>query len=132
MSPDLGGDTEAVTDAWLETALDFRRLPAPEPMVRSLAAADALLPGGVVAVLTPLMPLPLLDLLTGRGLLTQSRELADGGVATLIRRPRGQDVPDQPAEGGPAKGEPAQARRKQARQTHGRKKQDADIGSTRT
>lgn len=109
-----------------ETALDFRGLPAPEPMARALAAADALLPGGEVAVLTPLMPLPLLDLLAARGLLTHSRALADGGVATLIRRPHGQDVPDQPGQGKPGQSRQAQTGQAPTRQTQG-----AGIGTTR-
>ncbi len=33
--------------------LDLRWLPSPEPMLRALAAADALLPGQAVQVLTP-------------------------------------------------------------------------------
>lgn len=120
-APAMDDDAGPSMDARPETALDFRRLPAPEPMARALAAADTLLPGGEVAVLTPLMPLPLLDLLAARGLLTQSRALADGGVLTLIRCPHGQGAADPPEQGEPA----------QARQAQARKKQGADIGTTR-
>lgn len=87
-TPAEGGGTGPGADASLESAYDFRGLPAPEPMVRALAAADALPPGASVAVLTPLMPAPLLELLAARGLVTDSRELLDGGVMTLIHCPR--------------------------------------------
>ena len=67
--------------------LDLRELPAPEPMLRALAAADALLPGQSVQVLTPLLPTPLLDLLQARGLQVTATLLADGGASVLIRCP---------------------------------------------
>ena len=38
------------------TVLDVRALPAPEPLVRALSAADALSPGGELTVLTTMLP----------------------------------------------------------------------------
>lgn len=67
--------------------LDLRGLPAPEPMLRALAAADALRPGQALQVLTPLMPTPLLDMLQARGLLITATPLAGGGASVLIRCP---------------------------------------------
>lgn len=71
------------------TELDLRRLPSPEPMLRALAAADALAPGQAVQVLTPLLPLPLLEVLAARGLHASASVLAAGGARVLIRRPDG-------------------------------------------
>ena len=56
------------TRATTTAALDLRALPMPEPMERALAAADALPPGGALSVLTPFMPMPLLEVLADRGL----------------------------------------------------------------
>lgn len=67
--------------------LDLRRLPSPEPMLRALAAADALAPGQAVQVLTPLLPVPLLDALAARGLHASASALPAGGARVLIRRP---------------------------------------------
>jgi uncharacterized protein (DUF2249 family) len=58
--------------------LGLRYLPPPEPMLRALEAADALQPGQSVCVLTPLLPIPLLDALTARGLHTSTVTLPDG------------------------------------------------------
>lgn len=69
------------------TTLDLRMLPAPEPMVQALAAADALQPGQSVEVLTPWMPLPLLEQLASSGLDVQAELLADGGARVHIHRP---------------------------------------------
>ncbi|PWK85777.1 DUF2249 domain-containing protein [Fulvimonas soli] len=66
--------------------LDLRRLPAPEPLQRALAAADALLPGQSLRVLTPLLPAPLLDALAQRGLHARAEPLAEGGAQVTIRR----------------------------------------------
>ena len=66
--------------------LDLRALPAPQPMERALAAAEALARGGELVVLTPLMPLPLLDLLDGRGFETVATPLGDGGARVVVRR----------------------------------------------
>lgn len=68
--------------------LDLRELPAPEPLVRALVAADALAPGGTLHVLTPLMPWPLLQALRERGLLHRVHALPDGGVRVVIEHPR--------------------------------------------
>ncbi len=69
------------------TTLDLRALPAPEPLLRALDAVDALAPGQVVVVLTPLLPHPLLVELEARGLLWQASERADGGSEIRIERP---------------------------------------------
>jgi hypothetical protein len=66
--------------------LDLRGLPSPEPMLRALEAADALLPGQSVQVLTPLLPIPLLDALATRGLHTSAVTLPGGTARVLIRR----------------------------------------------
>lgn len=67
--------------------LDLRALPMPEPMDRALAAADALSPGGALSVLTPFMPLPLLEVLAERGLHADAELLPDHGARVWIRRP---------------------------------------------
>ncbi|GAB3750218.1 DUF2249 domain-containing protein [Lysobacter olei] len=67
--------------------LDFRGLPAPEPLLQALAAADALEPGQAVEVLTPLLPTPLLDALAARGLQWRAESPPDGGVCVAIQRP---------------------------------------------
>jgi uncharacterized protein (DUF2249 family) len=66
--------------------LDLRHLPSPEPMLLALEAADALQPGQSVCVLTPLLPIPLLDALAARGLRTSAVTLPDGAARVLIRR----------------------------------------------
>jgi hypothetical protein len=72
--------------------LDLRWLPSPEPMLRALAIADALLPGQAVQVLTPLLPTPLLDALVSRGLQATAFALPTGGARVLIRCPGGDDA----------------------------------------
>lgn len=72
--------------------LDLRWLPCPEPMQRALAAADALAAGQVVQLLTPLLPTPLLEVLTARGLQTRVFMLPSGGARLLIRRPGHDDT----------------------------------------
>ena len=72
--------------------LDLRWLPSPEPMLRALAVADALLPGQAVQVLTPLLPTPLLDALASRGMQTTVFALPTGGARVLIRHPGGDDA----------------------------------------
>lgn len=69
------------------TGLDLRHLPAPEPFLRALEAVDALEPGQVLEVLTPLLPTPLLGTLEARGLRWRSEACADGGVRVAIVRP---------------------------------------------
>lgn len=81
----------AVDSAWdtgtgAVKTLDLRALPAPEPLVRALAAADVLQPGRT-EVLTPLLPTPLLDALDARGLRWRSEPCADGGMVAM-RGPR--------------------------------------------
>ena len=73
--------------------LDLRGLPAPEPMVRARAAADALAPGESVRILTPLVPLPLLEALRARGLRHRVEELPAGGARVLIEHPASHDTP---------------------------------------
>ncbi len=67
--------------------IDLRGFDAPEPMQRALALADALPPGGAVCVLTPRLPLPLLDALGGRGLQYRATLLDDGCARVWIGRP---------------------------------------------
>jgi len=67
--------------------LDLRALPMPEPMERALAAADALAPGGTLSVLTPWMPLPLLQVLAERGLQADAEPLPEQGARVRIHRP---------------------------------------------
>lgn len=67
--------------------LDLRDLPAPEPFVQALAAADALQPGQALEVLTPLLPSPLLEALVARGLSWRSEPCADYGTWLAILRP---------------------------------------------
>ncbi|NCT67900.1 MAG: DUF2249 domain-containing protein [Rhodanobacteraceae bacterium] len=67
--------------------LDLRGLVAPEPLLRALAAAEALAAGERVCVLTPLLPLPLLDALVGSGLHYRAEVLPAGGARVLIERP---------------------------------------------
>ncbi len=66
--------------------LDLRHFPAPQPMQHALAAAGALQPGQSLAVLTPLVPTPLLELLHAQGLHTAVSVLPDGGARVLIQR----------------------------------------------
>ncbi len=67
--------------------LDLRDLPAPEPFLRALEAADALQPGQALEVLTPLLPAPLLEALDVRGLRWRSEPCADRGTWVAILRP---------------------------------------------
>jgi hypothetical protein len=67
--------------------LDLRGHAAPEPLLRALAAADALEAGAVVCVLTPMWPHPLLAALSERGLRWAADECAGGGARVRIERP---------------------------------------------
>ena len=68
--------------------IDLRPLTAPEPLLRALAAAEALAPGEAVAVLTPMLPRPLLMELAQLGYATEpDAPQADGSVRVVIRRP---------------------------------------------
>lgn len=66
--------------------MDLRALPAPQPLERGLAAADALPAGGSVVLLTPLLPMPLLQLLEARGFRTEARLRSDGSARVVVRR----------------------------------------------
>lgn len=79
-------DDHAIDDATTVT-LDLRALPAPEPMMRALEAADALGPGQTVELLTPLLPTPLLDVLAGRRLQVHAEMLPAGGARVRVHRP---------------------------------------------
>lgn len=68
--------------------IDLRDLPAPEPLLRALALADALEAGAGLVVLTPLWPQPLLAALDERGLRHRAQALPDGGARIHIERPR--------------------------------------------
>ena len=68
--------------------LDLRRLPAPEPMLRALAASDTLAPGDSLEVLTPMLPIPLLQLLEARGFQASADLLPDGSAHVHVRRPQ--------------------------------------------
>lgn len=71
-----------------ETELDLRHLDAPEPMLRALAAADALAPGEWLVVVTPRLPNPLLIELARSGYLAEVEPAAsDGSVRVHIARP---------------------------------------------
>lgn len=67
--------------------LDLRALPMPEPLERALAAADALAPGELLSVLTPWMPVPLLQALAERGMQTGVESLPNHEARVWIRRP---------------------------------------------
>ena len=69
-----------------ETCLDLRHLPAPEPLRRALEAVETLAPDISLVVLTPLLPLPLLQLLELQGGLDAHAELLDDGSARVVIR----------------------------------------------
>ena len=69
--------------------LDLRRLPAPEPMERALEAVDALAPGAELVLLTPLMPVPLLQVLEQRGFEVDARLSSDWSARVTVRAPSG-------------------------------------------
>lgn len=64
--------------------LDLRDLPAPEPLMRALAAVDALAAGAVLCVLTPMRPEPLLEQLRSRRLAYSVAAHAGGGCAVTV------------------------------------------------
>lgn len=66
--------------------LDLRHRPAPEPLERAIAAADALAPGGKLEVWTPMLPVPLLQLLDARGFTARAELLKDGTARIFIER----------------------------------------------
>lgn len=67
--------------------LDFRELPPPMPLTRSMDAARLLQPGDSRVVLTPLWPLPLLSALSDAGFEWSASHLPCGGARVDIRRP---------------------------------------------
>ncbi|MFP7721389.1 DUF2249 domain-containing protein [Lysobacter sp. A3-1-A15] len=73
-------------------SLDLRALPAPEPMVRALDAADALAPGGVLELLTPRLPAPLIQQLRDRGLHVSAERLDEGSARVTVQWPDGDAV----------------------------------------
>jgi hypothetical protein len=66
--------------------IDLRHLPAPLPLEWGLAAAEALAPGAPLVLLTPMLPVPLLQLLEIRGFQVQACLLDAGGARVDIRR----------------------------------------------
>lgn len=67
--------------------LDLRRLEAPEPMLRALAAAERLAPGEAVAIVAPRLPRPLLLELARLGFDAEPEApQADGSVRVVIQR----------------------------------------------
>jgi uncharacterized protein (DUF2249 family) len=78
--------------------LDLRHLPPPEPMARALEAVESLPPGAELELLTPMMPVPLLELLALRGFSPRAEALADGTARVRVRHARaGVDACDGPA-----------------------------------
>lgn len=61
-------------------------LPPPEPLRQALAAAESLAPGAALRVLTPLLPLPLLEALSTRGLSHRILPHEGAGTCVLIER----------------------------------------------
>ena len=74
-------------DARVDGCLDLRALPAPAPLERAVAAADALAAGDRLELLTPQMPYPLIQLLGERGFAVAAERRADGSAHLLVRRP---------------------------------------------
>ena len=66
--------------------LDLRHLQAPEPLERAMAAADALPPGARLEVWTPMLPIPLLQLLDARGFMACAELQEDGTTRIFIGR----------------------------------------------
>lgn len=69
--------------------LDLRGLPAPAPLERALAAADALDDGGRLELLTPQMPYPLIQMLGERGFAVAAERRGDGSAHLVVCRPGG-------------------------------------------
>jgi len=66
--------------------LDLRGLEPPQPMMRVLAALDALPAYGAIVALTRFHPVHLLDILEERGFAAESAEQPDGSHETIIQR----------------------------------------------
>lgn len=68
--------------------LDLRHLPAPEPMLRALAAVSELAPGASLVIVAPRLPRPLLMELAQLGFYAEPEApAADGSVRVRIHRP---------------------------------------------
>lgn len=80
------GAGASMVSAGSNAELDLRELAAPEPMLRALAATDAMSPGTTLTVLTPMVPTPLLHMLASRGLDARAQRLPDGSACVIIRR----------------------------------------------
>lgn len=65
-------------------ALDLRQLPAPEPLLQAIAAVASLAPGAVLRLLTPMRPLPLLDVLRERRFGYSVADHEGGGCAVTV------------------------------------------------
>lgn len=70
-----------------KSELDLRHLAAPEPMVRALEAIEALAPGAELVVLTPLLPVPLLQRLGAMGHDVHAELRPDGTARLRVRAP---------------------------------------------
>jgi hypothetical protein len=68
--------------------LDLRALPSIEPMLRALAATDTLQPGATLVLWTPMLPLPILQMLAARDLESSMQMFADGTARVTVRCPR--------------------------------------------
>jgi uncharacterized protein (DUF2249 family) len=67
--------------------LDLRALAPPEPLLRALEAVDALRAGQTLEVLTPMLPLPLIDALLHRGFRVRAEPLEDGTARVRVTAP---------------------------------------------
>ena len=84
-----------VTPPGAPELLDYRDLPAPEPLERLLADATSLRADGALLARVPRVPQPLLPLLEERGLAFTTLEESDGTAIIHIRR-----APRSPANAG--------------------------------
>ena len=66
--------------------LDLRRLPAPEPLLRALAASESLPAGVSLVLLTPWLPV-LVQLLEAQGLEAAVEMLQDETARIRVHRP---------------------------------------------
>ncbi len=67
--------------------LDLRALTALEPMLRLLKATDTLEPGATLVLWTPVLPLPLLQMVAARGLKSAVQMFPDGTARVTVRHP---------------------------------------------
>ncbi len=68
--------------------LDLRALTALEPMLHVLVATDALEPGATLVLWTPVLPLPLLQMIAARSLESAVQMFPDGTARVTVRHPR--------------------------------------------